>query len=67
MESTAVGNLKSIVQEGEPIIGALAWATARVDANIEPNINLQVTPGYKDFGGWAAIRIAQSHRHQAED
>jgi len=66
VESTAVGNLKSIVQEGEPIIGALAWATARVDANIEPNIN-QVTPGYKDFGSWAAIRIAHSHRHQAED
>jgi len=66
VESTAVGNLKSIVQEGEPIIGALAWATARVDANIEPNIK-QVTRGYKDFGSWAAIRIAQSHRHQAED
>jgi len=48
------------------LIGALAWATARVDANIESNIK-QVTPGYKDFGGWAAIRIAHSHRHQAED
>ena len=32
------------------LIGALAWAAGKVDANIEPNIK-QVTPGYKDFGG----------------
>ena len=32
------------------LIGALAWATGRVDANIEPNIK-QVTPGYKESRG----------------
>jgi uncharacterized protein len=32
------------------LIGALAWATGKVDANIEPNIK-QVTPGYKEFRG----------------
>jgi type 1 glutamine amidotransferase len=31
------------------LIGALAWATGKVDANIEPNIK-QVTPGYNDYG-----------------
>ena len=30
------------------LIGALAWATGKVDANIEPNIK-QVTPGYKEL------------------
>jgi type 1 glutamine amidotransferase len=30
------------------LLGALAWATGRVDANIEPNIK-QVTPGYTDL------------------
>ena len=28
------------------LIGALAWATGKVDASVEPNIQ-QVTPGYK--------------------
>ncbi len=31
------------------LLGALAWATGKVDANIEPNIK-QVTPGYKELG-----------------
>ena len=31
------------------LIGALAWATGRVDANLEPNIK-QVTPGYNQLG-----------------
>jgi type 1 glutamine amidotransferase len=31
------------------LIGALAWATGRVDANLEPNIK-QVTPGYNKLG-----------------
>ena len=31
------------------LIGALAWATGQVDANIEPNIK-QVTPGYNELG-----------------
>ncbi len=31
------------------LLGALAWATSKVDANIEPNIK-QVTPGYNVLG-----------------
>jgi len=31
------------------LIGALSWATGRVDANLEPNIK-QVTPGYNQLG-----------------
>lgn len=31
------------------LIGALAWATGRVDANLEPNIK-QVTPAYNQLG-----------------
>lgn len=31
------------------LLGALAWATGKVDANIEPNIK-QVTPGYNELG-----------------
>ena len=30
------------------LLGSLAWATGKVDANIEPNIK-QVTPGYKEL------------------
>ena len=30
------------------LIGALAWATGKVDASVEPNIQ-QVTPGYKEI------------------
>ena len=30
------------------LIGALNWATGKVDANIEPNVS-KVTPGYKDI------------------